>query len=182
MRGDPKGKGEMGSNASGVRLFSSPSGLEIVCGRSSKGNEDVSLRFTRQRPAVWFHVQGEAGAHVLLRHPDDSAGDAAPFSQPPEASVSVPVPRRAVSKTSLSKLEKDGYQMEDVLAAASIAARYSKARRASRVAVTCVLEPHRISKPTGAPTGTVTIMPGTPTCTVHADPRLAAALYGIPEE
>ncbi|XRB12584.1 NFACT-R_1 domain-containing protein [Pseudoscourfieldia marina] len=176
------GAGGIGSNASGIRLFTSPAGLEILCGRNSQGNEDVSLRFSRQRPAVWFHVQGEAGAHVLLRHPANGDESAKPFSQSPDESTTVAVPRRAASKTTLAKLDAGGYPMEDVLAAASIAARYSKARRSTRVAVTCVMEPHRISKPSGARTGTVTIMPGTPTCTVHADPKTCVDLYGISEE
>lgn len=53
----------------------SPSGIPIVIGRSSKENDAVTFRVAKSRD-MWFHAQGYRGAHVILQ----TRGAEAPFA------------------------------------------------------------------------------------------------------
>jgi len=48
------------------RRFRSSEGLEIFCGKNSRGN-DLILRKMALGEDLWFHAQGFPGAHVLLK-------------------------------------------------------------------------------------------------------------------
>ena len=48
------------------RVFTSPSGLQILAGRNAKQNELLSLQIACGLD-VWFHADGP-GAHVVLRY------------------------------------------------------------------------------------------------------------------
>lgn len=48
------------------RCFLSPRDVPIFVGRSSKENEELSLRLARE-PDVWMHARDSPGAHVVLR-------------------------------------------------------------------------------------------------------------------
>ena len=52
----------------GLRRFRSTDGFEIVAGRNNRANETLSLRLARPDD-LWFHVQGYAGSHVVVRVP-----------------------------------------------------------------------------------------------------------------
>ena len=54
------------------RSFTSPGGFSVLVGVDALDNEHISLR-TAAPCDRWFHVQGMAGAHVLLQ-----CGDAKP--------------------------------------------------------------------------------------------------------
>jgi len=59
-----------------VDCYRSPSGFEVVCGRSSVANEHVSLKLARGN-FVWFHTDGRIpGSHVLIRANWDEVKDA----------------------------------------------------------------------------------------------------------
>ncbi len=49
-----------------VRRFRASEGLEIFCGKHNIGN-DYLLRHLARDNDLWFHVQGLAGSHVLLK-------------------------------------------------------------------------------------------------------------------
>jgi len=48
------------------RRFRSSEGLEILCGKNSRGN-DLILRKMALKDDLWFHAQGLPGAHVVLK-------------------------------------------------------------------------------------------------------------------
>ncbi len=50
------------------RRFRSTDGFEVWVGRNNRGNEALSLRLSRPDD-IWLHVQGYAGAHVVIRVP-----------------------------------------------------------------------------------------------------------------
>ena len=52
----------------------SPSGIPIIIGRSSKENDAVTFRVAKSRD-MWFHAQGYRGSHVVLQ----TRGKEAPF-------------------------------------------------------------------------------------------------------
>lgn len=51
------------------RRFLSPSGWEVMVGRSAMGNEEL-LRRVGRRSDTWLHARGTPGSHVLLRRAD----------------------------------------------------------------------------------------------------------------
>lgn len=65
-----KGEKAPGSSAStgSYRRFRSTDGFEIWVGRNNRANEALSLRLSRPDD-IWLHVQGYAGAHVVIRVP-----------------------------------------------------------------------------------------------------------------
>ena len=64
-----------GASSSGVRRFTTPSGLDVFVGRHNRGNETVSHGLAKVGD-VWFHARGVPGAHVLLKLPSGRvAGD-----------------------------------------------------------------------------------------------------------
>ena len=76
------------------RTFTSKDGLDILVGKTSADNDDLSLRIARGNEH-WFHVSGWAGSHVVVRYTDDdlphetlldAALLAAHFSQAPKGS------------------------------------------------------------------------------------------------
>ena len=65
-RGAGKRKGEAPSLP--YRRFTSADGLPILVGRSSKANDELSLRLAAGND-LWLHAQGVAGSHVVVRLP-----------------------------------------------------------------------------------------------------------------
>ena len=69
------GAAASGASSSGVRRFTTPSGLDVFVGRHNRGNETVSHGLAKVGD-VWFHARGVPGAHVLLKLPSGrTAGD-----------------------------------------------------------------------------------------------------------
>jgi predicted ribosome quality control (RQC) complex YloA/Tae2 family protein len=59
----------------GCRRYSSPGGLDVLVGRNSRQNDDITLKVAKSGD-VWMHARGVPGAHVLLRVPAGrDAGD-----------------------------------------------------------------------------------------------------------
>jgi predicted ribosome quality control (RQC) complex YloA/Tae2 family protein len=54
----------------GVRLLTSSEGHSIMVGKSGKDNHRLTFRLAGAED-FWFHVLGRAGAHVILRNPDN---------------------------------------------------------------------------------------------------------------
>jgi len=57
--------------------FKSPSGLEVVAGRSSRQNDRVTWGVAKDKD-LWFHARGVGGSHVVLiipRHKEASIED-----------------------------------------------------------------------------------------------------------
>lgn len=67
-------KEEAARQLPGLRT-TSPSGIPIVIGRSSKENDTVTFRVAKSRD-MWFHAQGYRGSHVILQ----TRGREAPFN------------------------------------------------------------------------------------------------------
>jgi predicted ribosome quality control (RQC) complex YloA/Tae2 family protein len=68
-------KGKSNSGAQGkaggsqdYRRYISPSGLSVLVGRSSRQNDDLTMRVA-QDSDIWMHARGVPGAHLLLRVP-----------------------------------------------------------------------------------------------------------------
>lgn len=58
-----------------IDCFRSPGGHEVVCGRSSKTNEYVSIKLAKG-DMMWFHTDHRIpGSHVLIRSPWDQIAD-----------------------------------------------------------------------------------------------------------
>ena len=71
----PKKKGGRDDPMINIRRYVAPSGKEVLVGRTSRGNEAVSLSIGKDQD-VWFHVRGAPGAHVILRQqPGQEASD-----------------------------------------------------------------------------------------------------------
>ncbi|MBI5683130.1 MAG: NFACT family protein [Deltaproteobacteria bacterium] len=49
-----------------IRRFKSTDGCEILCGKTSTGNDLLLKKYARDYD-LWFHAYGVAGSHVLLR-------------------------------------------------------------------------------------------------------------------
>lgn len=103
------------------RSFNVPGGYEVLVGKSSADNDELTFRVAKQHD-LWFHVRGSSGSHAILRVPAKTTD----------------VPKEAI------------------LAAARIAAYYSKMKNASTVPV-AYCERKYVRKPKGAPPGTVTL-------------------------
>lgn len=54
------------SPGDGVRRFTSPSGYEILAGRTARQNEAVTFRISHPQD-VWLHARNVPGAHVVIR-------------------------------------------------------------------------------------------------------------------
>jgi predicted ribosome quality control (RQC) complex YloA/Tae2 family protein len=61
-----RGRGAARTALSGPLAVPSPDGLEILVGRNSRQNDEVTFR-RAQGDDWWFHVHGVPGAHVLVR-------------------------------------------------------------------------------------------------------------------
>ena len=48
-----------------------PGGYTLYCGKSNHGN-DALVRQVAAPDDLWFHAHGHAGAHVVLKAPDDA--------------------------------------------------------------------------------------------------------------
>lgn len=62
-------KGRKAAPSKPYRRFLSPSGWEVIVGRSAMGNEEL-LRRVGRRSDTWLHARGTPGSHVLLRRAD----------------------------------------------------------------------------------------------------------------
>ncbi|HEY5653860.1 MAG TPA: NFACT RNA binding domain-containing protein [Pontiella sp.] len=51
-----------------------PNGFEVLAGKSDVDNDLLSLH-TAQAHDLWFHVRGQPGSHVILRHPEGNKPD-----------------------------------------------------------------------------------------------------------
>jgi len=65
----PKRPNERRRPHPGVRRFTSSDGYRIFVGRNARANEYLSTKLCKIRD-LWFHAQDAAGAHVLIRVPD----------------------------------------------------------------------------------------------------------------
>lgn len=52
-----------------ARRFLSPDGFIVLVGKNASDNDILSLELGAP-PDFWFHVNGEAGSHVVVRNPD----------------------------------------------------------------------------------------------------------------
>jgi len=112
----PKRKATKLRNARGkapeFMRFTSPSGFEVVAGRSSKQNDRVTWGLAKDRD-LWFHARGIGGSHVILIAP------------------------KGIDEDSISSTHP-----EDVLFAAGIAAFYSKGKKDTKVDVSFTPRKH----------------------------------------
>lgn len=49
-------------------------GFEALAGKTDADNDLLSLKVARPNE-LWFHVHGQPGSHVILRHPDGGKPD-----------------------------------------------------------------------------------------------------------
>ena len=54
------------------RTFALPGGYLLYCGKSNQGN-DTLIKQVAAPDDLWFHAHGHAGAHVVLKAPNDEA-------------------------------------------------------------------------------------------------------------
>lgn len=54
------------------RTFTLPGGYLLYCGKSNQGNDTLTKQVAAPDD-LWFHAHGHAGAHVVLKVPDDAA-------------------------------------------------------------------------------------------------------------
>ncbi len=57
-------------------IYDAGDGWSIYAGKTDEDNDILSLRFARPNEH-WFHVNGMAGSHVILRPPEDNPAAAA---------------------------------------------------------------------------------------------------------
>ncbi len=55
-------------------------GFEAWAGKTDADNDLLSLKIARPNE-LWFHVRGQPGSHVILRHPDGARPDNAVIKQ-----------------------------------------------------------------------------------------------------
>lgn len=55
-------------------------GFEALAGKTDADNDLLSLKVARPND-LWFHVHGQPGSHVILRHPDGEKPDNALIRQ-----------------------------------------------------------------------------------------------------
>lgn len=60
--------GGSGQGAAGFRRYTSPGGLDVLIGRTSKQNDELSIKVA-QADDIWMHVRGMPGSHTVLRVP-----------------------------------------------------------------------------------------------------------------
>lgn len=53
-----------------------PGGFEALAGKTDADNDILSLK-TAKANDLWFHVRGQPGSHVILRHPEGDKPDTA---------------------------------------------------------------------------------------------------------
>ena len=53
------------------RTFALPGGYTLYCGKSNHGNDTLTKQVAAPDD-LWFHAHGHAGAHVVLKAPDDA--------------------------------------------------------------------------------------------------------------
>lgn len=58
-------KPTLGTPASNVRKLTSPAGCVVLVGRNRRGNEYISMKFSKSDD-IWMHARGTPGAHVVL--------------------------------------------------------------------------------------------------------------------
>lgn len=51
-----------------------PCGFEALAGKTDADNDLLSLKVAKAND-LWFHVRGQPGSHVVLRHPDGEKPD-----------------------------------------------------------------------------------------------------------
>ena len=54
------------------RTFALPGGYTLYCGKSNQGNDTLTKQVAAPHD-LWFHAHGHAGAHVVLKAPDETA-------------------------------------------------------------------------------------------------------------
>lgn len=67
-----KAKKASKSASSDYRRLKSPNGLDILVGRSSQQNDEITMRLAKPGD-IWMHARGFPGAHVLLRSSPSAA-------------------------------------------------------------------------------------------------------------
>lgn len=112
------GKKTKDERITGVRRYRSSDGYEILVGRSSSDNDQLTFRIAKSFD-LWFHAADYPGSHVVLRNPQRKA-----------------VPARAITE------------------AAQLAAKFSHAKNATKVAVH-YCERKFVTKPKGFAPGQV---------------------------
>jgi predicted ribosome quality control (RQC) complex YloA/Tae2 family protein len=60
--------------------YALPGGFEALAGKTDADNDLLSLKVARAND-LWFHVRGQPGSHVILRHPDGDQPDNAVIKQ-----------------------------------------------------------------------------------------------------
>lgn len=55
-------------------------GFEALAGKTDRDNDILALKVARPNE-LWFHVHGQPGSHVILRHPDGDRPDNALIRQ-----------------------------------------------------------------------------------------------------
>ena len=48
------------------RIFTVDGGFEVWAGKSSKNNDELTMKFAKPND-LWFHARGAAGSHVVLK-------------------------------------------------------------------------------------------------------------------
>jgi predicted ribosome quality control (RQC) complex YloA/Tae2 family protein len=54
--------------------YALPDDFEVLAGRTDADNDLLSLK-TAKANDLWFHVRGQPGSHVVLRHPEGKKPD-----------------------------------------------------------------------------------------------------------
>lgn len=71
QKGQKKQSGLSHGVGQSFRTYVSPSGFQVLVGRNSSQNDQLSIRIA-QKNDIWMHARGVPGAHVLLRIPAGS--------------------------------------------------------------------------------------------------------------
>jgi len=57
-----------------VWTYQLPDGYEVLAGKSNVDNDLLSLKVAKAKD-LWFHLHGQPGSHVILRHPEGAQPD-----------------------------------------------------------------------------------------------------------
>jgi predicted ribosome quality control (RQC) complex YloA/Tae2 family protein len=60
--------------------YALPGGFEALAGKTDADNDLLSLKIAKAND-LWFHVRGQPGSHVILRHPEGDKPDNAVIKQ-----------------------------------------------------------------------------------------------------
>ena len=63
-----------------VWIYELPGGFEVLAGKSNVDNDLLSLKVAKAKD-LWFHLHGQPGSHVVLRHPDGEKPDSSVIKQ-----------------------------------------------------------------------------------------------------